>query len=161
LRMGRAARSEGLHGQERLLASALEAVMGAIFVDGGWAAAWQAVRQALEGRLERLASPGEANPKGALQEFLAREGLPAPHYRLALVEGEPHRRRFVVEVVVGGTVAGTGSGSSRKRAEQEAARMALSRLAAAEGQAGSGAGPRPGTGAGAGAGAGAGVTPAR
>ena len=129
LRLGRAARSEGLQGQERLLASAFEAVIGAIFVDGGWEAARRAVQQALEPYLARLASPGEANPKGALQELLARKGFPAPQYRIVGVEGEPHRRRFSAEVLVNGAVLGCGTGTSRKRAEQEAARMALRRLA--------------------------------
>lgn len=136
LRLGRAARGEGLQGQERLLASAFEAVMGAIFVDGGWEAARRAVQQALEPYLDRLAAPGEANPKGALQELLARRGYPAPQYRLVRVEGEPHRRRFSAEVLVNGAVLGHGTGTSRKRAEQEAARMALRRLGDGGGAAG-------------------------
>ena len=128
LRLGKAARSEGLQGQARVLAAAFEAVVGAIFMDGGWESARQAVRRALEPYLARLASPGEANPKGTLQELLARWGRPAPQYRLTRVEGEPHRRRFCAEVLVEGRVVGTGTGTSRKRAEQEAARMALRTL---------------------------------
>lgn len=128
LRLGKAAEVEGARQHQRLLAAAFEAVVGAIFLDGGWEAAYRAVRHCVELQCRRWDPSREANPKGALQEWLARRGRPGPVYQLVEVAGAPHRRRFTAQVLVEGVVTGAGRGRSRKEAEQEAARVALAAL---------------------------------
>lgn len=131
LRLGKGAELQGVRRQERTLAAAFEAVVGAIFVDGGWEAAKAAVEQFLPELARAIQPAAEANPKGALQELLARLGRPAPEYRLLEAEGPPHSRRFKVELRCAPDVVVTAEGSSRQRAEEAAAREALARLAEA------------------------------
>ncbi len=114
-----------------LLASALEAVAAAIFLDQGWEAArtWLCALAAPE--LAADAPPGSLkSPKSRLQELTQRSSGERPDYRLAGVTGPEHEKRFVVEVAVGGRIAGTGSGGSRRSAETAAATAALETLAA-------------------------------
>lgn len=129
LRLGKGAELQGVRHQERTLAAAFEAVVGAIFVDGGWEAARAAVEQFLPELARALQPAAEANPKGALQELLARLGRPAPEYRLLETEGPPHNRRFKVQLRCAPDVVVTAEGPSRQRAEEAAAREALARLA--------------------------------
>ncbi|HEY8425835.1 MAG TPA: ribonuclease III [Limnochordales bacterium] len=128
LRLGKGAEMQGARQQERLLASAFEAAVGAIFVDGGWEAARQAVEQCLPELTAAIRPAAEANPKGALQEWLARHGRAAPQYRVVEAWGPPHARRFKVELRCPPDLVLTAEGSSRRRAEEAAARAALCRL---------------------------------
>lgn len=111
-----------------VLADALEAVFGAIFLDGGYAAARRAVVQALGPLLEQL-DPArvEKDAKTALQELLHARGRQPPEYRVVATRGAPHARSFDVECSVE-QARTQGSGTSRQRAEQEAARLMLDRL---------------------------------
>ncbi len=114
-----------------LLASALEAVVAAVFLDQGWsvARAWLAGLAAPE--LGTDAAPGSLkSPKSRLQELTQRGSGERPEYRLVQVTGPDHQRRFLVEVSVGGRIAGAGSGASRRTAETAAAAAALEALAA-------------------------------
>ena len=114
--------------QTSLLADALEAVFGAIFLDGGYAAARQAVVRAFGPALEQL-DPArvEKDAKTRLQELLHSRGKQPPEYRVVATHGAPHSRSFDVECGVGDTRT-QGTGTSRQRAEQEAARLMLDKL---------------------------------
>lgn len=113
-----------------VLADALEAVFGAIFLDGGYAAARRAVVQAFGALLEQL-DPArvEKDAKTSLQELLHARGGQPPEYRVVATRGAPHTRSFEVECVVEETRT-KGEGTSRQRAEQEAAKAMLDKLKA-------------------------------
>jgi ribonuclease III len=113
-----------------VLADALEAVIGAIFLDGGYPAARRAVVQAFGPLLDQL-DPGkvEKDAKTQLQELLQARGRQPPAYRVTATHGAPHTRTFEVECAVDGDST-RGEGTSRQRAEQEAAQAMLSRLQA-------------------------------
>lgn len=130
LRLGEGERKSGGWRRESILANALEAVMGAIYLDAGLERCRQRVLAWLAGALD-AADPGSVvkDPKTALQEFLQARRLPVPDYCTVLVEGPPHDRRFVVECrleTLDGPVR--GEGNSRRRAEQAAAQAALEAL---------------------------------
>lgn len=112
-----------------VLADALEAVFGAIFLDAGYAAARRAVVQAFGPLLEQL-DPArvEKDAKTSLQELLHARGGRPPEYRVVATHGAPHARSFDVECIVDETRT-RGEGTSRQRAEQEAAKAMLDRLA--------------------------------
>jgi ribonuclease-3 len=110
--------------RDSILADALEAVIGAIYKDGGWPAARDVILDQYRSRLEKLDPEQELkDPKTRLQEYLQKRARPVPDYRVLKVEGEPHRQHFVVECQIDGLDgAMLGEGSSRRAAEQEAAR---------------------------------------
>jgi len=111
-----------------ILADALEAVFGAIFIDGGYDAARKAVLAAFAHRFDDLDPERAAkDAKTELQEKLQAARRPLPAYRVLSVHGAAHRQSLEVECAVG-DVTSRGSGSSRQRAEQEAARAMLEKL---------------------------------
>lgn len=111
-----------------ILADAMEAVIGAVYLDAGWNAAQALVLRLLAERMERAAAgPGGQDFKSRLQELTARLYALAPTYEVA-DEGPDHAKRFFAAVTVDGEVAGRGEGRSKKQAEQEAARDAWERL---------------------------------
>ena len=114
--------------KDSVLADSLEAVFGAIFLDGGYPAARRAVVQAFARQLDGL-DPGkvEKDAKTRLQELMHARGKPVPEYRVVATHGAPHQRSFEVECVIEGMLT-KGSGTSRQRAEQEAARAMLDKL---------------------------------
>jgi ribonuclease-3 len=131
LRLGEGEEQRGGRSRPVLLASALEAVAAAIFLDQGWEIVrdWLAALAAPE--LESDAPPASLkSPKSRLQELTQRRSGERPEYRLVDVSGPDHQRRFVVEVDLGGRTAGRGSGASRRSAETAAAGAALETLAA-------------------------------
>jgi len=116
--------------QDSVLADSLEAVFGAIFLDGGYPAARRAVVQAFGPLLETL-DPGnvEKDAKKRLQELMHARGRPLPEYRVVATHGAPHERLFEIECLIPESDLVTrGSGTSRQRAEQEAAKAMLDRL---------------------------------
>lgn len=121
-------------GRERasLLCDLFEAVVGAIYLSHGWEEANRFVRKHLEVRLAAMSQGGWLDAKSRLQEYLQQWEGELPQYRLAAVEGPPHRRVFRVEVLWRDRILGEGQGASRKQAEQEAAAAALRALAQAE-----------------------------
>ena len=130
LRLGRGEQKTGGREKPALLADAFEAVIGAIYLDGGLGAAREFLRRtlledALEARGERLA---ESDRKSALQEFLQGRGGPPAEYRLAGESGPDHQKQFQVEVWVEGACLAAGQGSTKKEAEQQAADRALELL---------------------------------
>ncbi len=111
-----------------ILADALEAVFGAIFIDGGYEAARKAVLASFSERFDSLDPERSAkDAKTELQEKLQAMRRPLPAYRVLSVDGAAHRQSFKVECAVGDLTA-RGTGRSRQRAEQEAARAMLEKL---------------------------------
>lgn len=126
LRFGRGEEMSGGRRKDALLADVLEAITGAIFVDGGLPAATQFVQQALGAELQKVtpSAAAEADYKTMLQEKLQAERRPAPKYSVVESIGPPHRRTFHVEVSWdNGSVR--AEGRSKKTAEAAAAREAL------------------------------------
>jgi ribonuclease-3 len=116
--------------RQSILADALEALCGALFLDAGLAAARSGFLPLLEGALARVDAPGELkDPKTRLQERLQAHGLPLPQYRVDGVEGELHAQLFRVTCEVAALSASAqGEGSSRRRAEQMAAAAVLAQI---------------------------------
>lgn len=116
--------------RDSILSDALEAIIGAVFKDQGYAFCRQWVMTLFAESFERLSSAHwSKDPKTQLQELMQAKGLDLPSYRLLSLTGQPHDQSFVVECSIALAVEpSTGTGSSRKRAEQQAAQMMLSRL---------------------------------
>ncbi len=129
LRFGRGEEKSGGRSKDALLADALEALTGAIFLDGGIEAAARFLEHALGEELQRAnpMSAAEADYKTMLQEKLQAERRPAPKYLVVETLGPPHRRIFHVEVTWDGRSV-RGEGRSIKAAEVAAAKEALIKL---------------------------------
>jgi len=115
--------AEQLAQTERVLASVIEAVIGACYLAFGYEETAEAVVEAFQPEIE-MALDSPADFKSALQERLARRGALVA-YRVTAEEGPPHERIFEVAAVVGGEEVARGSGRSKKDAEQAAAEAAL------------------------------------
>lgn len=127
MRLGRGEERSGGRDKPRLLASALEACIAAIYLDAGPDTAMSVCRALFEQRLERSA-PGARDFKTRVQESLQRSGLRPPSYELAAVRGPDHARTFEVALLVEGRELGRGEGRSKLEAEQAAAERALANL---------------------------------
>ncbi|MHA7817117.1 MAG: ribonuclease III [Pseudohaliea sp.] len=130
LRLGPGERKSGGRRRGSILADALEALVGAVLIDGGPGACAALVDRILEGELAALAGGGAGkDPKTRLQEYLQGRGLALPSYELVSVEGSEHAREFEVACRLEAPACeARGSGSSRRRAEQAAARAVLEAL---------------------------------
>jgi len=130
LRLGEGELSAGAEPRPSILADALEAVVGAIFLDGGYEAARNAVLLAFGPLIEQLDPERPAkDAKTQLQELLQAGRRQLPDYRVLSVRGAPHRQSFEVECLVPDAgLSATGSGTSRQRAEQQAALAMLEKL---------------------------------
>lgn len=132
LRLGEGELKSGGNRRPSILADALEAVIGAVFLDAGFETAREVVVRLYRPRLEQIdpmASGKDA--KTQLQELLQARKLPLPSYNLIHTRGEAHAQTFEVECAIpmlGICVAGTGS--SRRSAEQAAAKAAVARVSA-------------------------------
>jgi len=113
-----------------ILADALEALCGALFVDGGLAVARAGMLMLLMPALDALDAPTELkDPKTRLQEWLQSRGLPLPRYSVDSIEGELHAQVFRVSCEVESAAAkANGEGTSRRRAEQAAAALVLQQI---------------------------------
>jgi len=129
--LGRGEEKTGGRFKQALLADGYEALIAAIFVDGGLEAATEFLRRELKQALDEglMQSFVGRDYKSALQERLQALGQPLPDYRVSGEAGPDHRKQFDVDVVVGGEVLGHARGRAKKEAEQEAARIALDVLA--------------------------------
>jgi len=130
LRLGKGALSSGDHLQGNVLADAVEALVGAVYLDGGLEAARGLVQQVVADGLRNATELRGADPKSALQEEVQARREPVPVYQVVSAEGPEQDRWFLVEVRTGERLLGQGRGRSRKLAEQAAARDALARLSA-------------------------------
>lgn len=127
LRLGAGENLSGGRNKASILSDAVEAVLGAVFIDAGYNAVEGVVRSHWSQLIHAKAvSQGQWDHKSQLIEALAKEGL-TPRFT-ATGRGPDHAREFTVTVGVGDAVLGTGSGTSKKRAEQDAARRALATL---------------------------------
>ena len=113
-------------GRERpaVLADAMEAVLAAVYVDGGYEAARGVIRVLFQEE-ERLTAWRGQDDKSALQEYTQANGLDLPAYEIVAQSGPDHDRRFTAQVSVQGRAVATGEGNSKKAAEQAAAKAAL------------------------------------
>lgn len=109
-----------------ILADAVEAVLAAIYVDGGYEAVREVIFRLFKDE-DKLVAPRVKDDKSALQEYTQAHELGLPAYRIIDTTGPDHDRQFVAEVLICGRRAATGQGTSKKSAEQMAARAALKR----------------------------------
>jgi ribonuclease-3 len=130
LRLGEGELKSGGFRRPSILADALEAVLGAVFLDAGFEATRAAVARLFSGKLERTTdAPVDKDPKTALQEHLQGRGLQLPRYAVQKTEGEAHEQTFVVECRVDDLgLAAAGRGANRRAAEQAAAQSVLEQL---------------------------------
>lgn len=130
LRLGPGELKSGGYRRASILADALEALVGAVFLDGGFDASRHSVQRLFATHLS--ASPSAASlkdPKTRLQEALQARNLPLPVYTVESIRGEPHQQTFRVSCRIDALqIQAEGEASSRRGAEQEAARGALERL---------------------------------
>jgi ribonuclease III len=120
----------GLRENPSVLADVCEALIAALYLDGGLAVARSFVERWWGARLSALGAPPR-DPKTSLQEWAQARGLPLPAYRTVATEGPAHRRRFTVTVNVEGLPPATANGTSKRAAETAAAAAALAALDAA------------------------------
>jgi ribonuclease-3 len=126
--LGRGEEKGGGRSRASLLADALEAVVGAVYVDAGYGVAHYCVSRWFADDLSRLEEPGGGDYKSLLQELVQQRERRLPRYRITGQEGPEHNRAFVAVVEVGGRAIGEGRGKSKKEAEQAAAQQALEHL---------------------------------
>ena len=130
LRLGSGELKTGGFRRESILADALEALIGAVYLDAGLEAARAVVARFCEPLIDTLPPPEDLkDPKTRLQELLQGRGLALPEYRVEQVSGEPHLQHFSVRCEVPELhIATAGEGSSRRRADQDAAHRVLDSL---------------------------------
>lgn len=128
LRLGRGEQNSGGRSKGSILADALEAVLGAVWLDAGHDVAADLIIGLLARRIgNEAAEPGDQDYKTRLQEHAARISDVLPTYELAEA-GPDHAKEFTATVRIAGEVWGTGTGRSKKEAEQTAAAAALGRI---------------------------------
>jgi len=130
LQLGSGELKTGGFRRQSILADALEAVCGALFLDGGLEAAEKVILRLFEARIAALPAPETLkDAKTRLQEYLQSRGYSLPRYTVDRIEGEAHAQTFhIVCEVTDLKRCSEGSGSSRRRAEQEAAAKILQEL---------------------------------
>jgi ribonuclease-3 len=131
--LGRGEEKTGGRQKAALVADALEALIAALYLDGGLEAARHFILRELWSTLDEPGAPRvltawTGDYKSALQEAVQAAGRGLPDYRLAAEHGPDHRKAFEIDVMVGGEVLASAAGRSKKEAEQEAARLALERI---------------------------------
>ena len=127
LNLGDGERKSGGKWRASILADALEALIGAVYLDQGLDAARAVAARLLQRRLEELPEASELkDAKTLLQEWLQGRGLGLPEYKVLEISGEPHQQLFRIRCDIGElAIAAEAQGSSRRRAEQEAASLVL------------------------------------
>ena len=130
LLLGRGEEKTGGRRKQALLADGYEALIAAIYLDGGVEQARTFIAREFAPLVGDIRERGilAVDHKSALQEYLQSRDEPLPEYRLAGSAGPDHNKQFEIEVIVKGEAIASGSGASKKDAEQEAARAALEKL---------------------------------
>ncbi len=124
---GSSEQGTGKRGLQSALENVYEAIVAALYLDGGIAAAEEFVERTLIGRMSLDLAKEPENPKSALQEKLQEDGI-TPTYRLVETQGPPHDRTFVAQVFAGDQGLAQGVGRTKKEAESRAAKSTLARL---------------------------------
>jgi ribonuclease-3 len=127
VRLGKQAREDGASDSDNVLGDVLEALIGAVYIDGGLEAATAFVRTAFRDRVSTR-DKAPVHPKSALQEWAAANDRKAPAYRLTHRSGPQHAPRFAVEVEIKGVGTATAEGSSKQEAETAAAARLLEQV---------------------------------
>jgi ribonuclease-3 len=130
LLLGRGEEKTGGRRKQALLADSYEALIAAVYLDGGVEAAQAFIQREFADLFAGMSGAGAVigDHKSALQERLQRRGDPLPEYVVAAEDGPAHRRLFRIEVRLRGTMLASAEGRTKKEAEQEAARLALAGL---------------------------------
>ena len=129
LRLGRGEAETGGRTKKSLLADAMEAVMGAVYLDGGYEAARNVILNLFGEKIATAISSGQYHSyKTELQEESQLRLGVLPEYRVVSQQGEEHRKTFTVDVYIAGQRYGRGSGRNKKEAQTAAAKEALERL---------------------------------
>lgn len=130
LTLGRGERVSGGNGKPSILADIVEALIGAVYVDGGLEAARNVVLVLLDDSIETVLSGGGFKDfKTRLQEWYHKQGITDIQYTVFRQEGPPHERVFYVKLLIDGKEVAQGKGKTKKSAEQKAARQAYLRVA--------------------------------
>jgi ribonuclease-3 len=130
LRVGHGEEEAGGKGRDANLCDAFEAVVGALYLDGGLTAVESFVEPLVEQAAEvMLTAEADRDAKSSLQEWSQAEMGVTPNYRIVAEKGPDHAKAFVAEVLLGRKVAGRGKGHSKQAAEQAAAQEALEAIA--------------------------------
>jgi len=129
LLLGRGEETNGGRAKVSNLANAMEALIGALYLDQGLAKARRFILRHLKPELEKIkAGRMTPNYKALVQELIQGQNRPTPVYRLVEATGPDHSKQFTVEVLVEGEALGRGTGKSKKIAESQAARAAWEKL---------------------------------
>jgi ribonuclease-3 len=126
--LGRGEEQTGGRRKASLLADACEAVVAAVYLDGGFDAAFRVIRRLFQDRLGAADKPGGEDYKTQLQEVVQAELRQVPRYLVVAEHGPDHEKTFIVAVQIGGQEVARGSGRSKKEAEQRAAQLALDQV---------------------------------
>ncbi|MBC7985695.1 MAG: ribonuclease III [Sphingomonadaceae bacterium] len=127
IRLGKQARDDGAIESDNILGDVVEALIGALWLDAGMAAAEGFIRRAWADRVD-IAHHAPHHPKSALQEWAAANGCKPPVYRLTSRQGPHHALRFKVEAEIPGRAGAEAEGSSKQEAETAAAAALLAQL---------------------------------
>jgi len=132
LLLGKGEELSGGRTKKAILADAMEALIGAFYLDSGYKAAFDFVSRCITPEIDKVTGADyHKDYKSLLQEYCQRQFHCYPEYRVLKHSGPEHERTFWMEVRIGETVYGTGTGRNKKSAEREAAQMAYEHLTAA------------------------------
>jgi ribonuclease-3 len=134
LLLGQGEEANGGRTRPSNLANAMEALIGALYLEQGPARARRFIFRQLKPRLDKIkAGKRTPNYKALVQELVQGQKRPTPVYRLVETAGSDHSKQFTVEILVEGEVVGNGTGKSKKAAENQAARAAWKKLRCSHG----------------------------
>lgn len=128
LLLGKGEQQNDGRGRDSILADLFEAVIGALYLDGGLAAPKGLVEQRLVGCIQKILDNPAANFKAELQDYAQKKFHEVPSYQVTEESGPDHDKTFVVTVQIKDQEMGIGSGSSKKEAQQKAAKDAMQKL---------------------------------
>ena len=128
LKLGKQARDDGAADSDNVLGDVMEALIGALYLDAGLAAARTAIRKAWGDRVKTQGSAAPQHPKSALQEWSAANNRKAPVYEVIGRSGPHHAPTFVIQVSIKGVGEAQAEGLNKQEAEREAAQALLDRI---------------------------------
>ena len=124
IRVGNTERSGGVHKRTGVLGDAMESLIAAIYLDGGYGAAQDVIRRLWQSHMDTVGTVLR-DPKTVLQEWAQGRGLAAPTYKVVSQSGPDHNPKFEIDVEVEGLAGETGRGGTKRGAEQDAAEKLL------------------------------------